>query len=632
MTLATISHPLPPVGLVGKAALVPAWTSLPAADLYAQFGNHRGNRGIRLDNLVVADCDNAEEVAWWLANAPVGSPYQSRGDRTHRSFWYRRPPGTWGKFNLRPKLEIRTGPGMQCAIPPSIHHDGVAYEWLGPALTEESFMSLPLFPEALLAEGGRRKEVTGMASKYPLSAQDVQGLLGPLGWHEDGAYWVHPKSSNGMTAVLYDDGRLHIFGETCAPLTQGKQYDRLDLQRALGKSMVPAVRKPGAPDEVDSGEALVTARLILSTIKVEEPRFNLITQRAVWRGEQLTEGARAQIRQAARGERCTPAAAEDAFQIVAESNPFHPVQDFLTEARSKWLANQQPSLSAVVDYFHPADEFGRWFPRWMFGAVRRAFTGAQNPVLVLTGGQGLGKSKFVRWLCSPLPEYYHEGGITPDSTDCSRMRAEKLVWEVPELGATTRKADREALKDFISAEQIELRLPYAHDPVRRRALSSFIATVNPEGSGGFLNDPTGYRRFLVAALMSIDWGYTALDPVLIWGEATDIWRTHPDEANLTRAEERLRDQAIKERYETSDPISDLVAEHIRYTGDPADWVSNNEIYAHLAEQISGGVRGQGRPHAVGVALNALGAKSLVRKVDGQTKRGWQGIQVVRRRH
>ncbi len=624
----TITHPLPPVALVGKAALVQNWTSLPAADLYERFAGHEGNRGIRLDNLVVADCDNAEEVAWWLENAPVASPYQSRGDRSHRSFWYRRPAGDWGKFNLRPHLEIRTGPGMQCAVPPSLHHGDVAYEWLGPAVTEDTFPDLPMFPEALLAEGGRRKEITGMASKYPLSGQDVQDLLGPLGWRTEGAYWVHPKSSNGMTAVLYDDGRLHIFGETCAPLTQGKQYDRLDLQRALGTSMVRAAdTTPGAPD---SGEALMIARAMLTAIRVEEPRFNVITQRAVYKGEALTEGVRAMIRQHARTERCQTAAAEDAFQIVAESNPFHPVQDFLTDARSKWLANQQPSLARLVDYVSPTDEFGRWFPRWIYGAVRRAFTGAQNPVLVLAGGQGIGKSNLVRWLSSPLPEYYHEGGITPDSTDCSRMRAEKLVWEVPELGATTRRADREALKDFISAVEIELRLPYAHDPVRRRALASFIATINPEGDGGFLSDPTGYRRFLVATLARIDWGYTTLDPVLIWGEATDMWMAHPEEANLTRAEERLRDEKIKEQYEVVDPIADLVAAHLSYTGDPADWVSNDALYTHLAEFVSGGVRGQGRPQLVGNALHKLGGVSQVRKVGGKAQRGWRMLKIDRR--
>ncbi len=100
----------------------------------------------------------------------------------------------------------------------------------------------------------------------------------------------------------------------------------------------------------------------------------------------------------------------------------------------------------------------------------------------------------------------------------------RLIWEVSELGTTTRRADNEALKHFLTAEQVSQRKPYGRYTISKPSRTSFIGTVNPTGYG-FLNDKTGSRRFVVCDIRSIDWQtYTMeLTPDLIWGEAYALY-------------------------------------------------------------------------------------------------------------
>ena len=53
-----------------------------------------------------------------------------------------------------------------------------------------------------------------------------------------------------------------------------------------------------------------------------------------------------------------------------------------------------------------------------------------------------------------MAEYYHEGAINPEDKDCRIRLMSTWIWTVSELGATTRKNDREALKSFLTLETV----------------------------------------------------------------------------------------------------------------------------------------------------------------------------------
>lgn len=143
---------------------------------------------------------------------------------------------------------------------------------------------------------------------------------------------------------------------------------------------------------------------------------------------------------------------------------FHPVKDYLNGLT--W--DNDTHIECLGQYFSDKDSvFTLYLRKWLIGAVAKAFTGAQNPMLVLVGGQGLGKGEFTRWLC-PVPDLFIESPIVPDLNDHKIRLCEKWVWQVGELGATTRKADVEALKDFLTLEGTTIRRPYGHFDTRPR--------------------------------------------------------------------------------------------------------------------------------------------------------------------
>ena len=81
-------------------------------------------------------------------------------------------------------------------------------------------------------------------------------------------------------------------------------------------------------------------------------------------------------------------------------------------------------------------------------------------MLVLSGAQGKGKSYLAKWLC-PLPDMFIESAIYPDNTDHLKYLASRWIWAVDELGATTRRADIEGLKAFITKDVATFRAVYA---------------------------------------------------------------------------------------------------------------------------------------------------------------------------
>ena len=189
--------------------------------------------------------------------------------------------------------------------------------------------------------------------------------------------------------------------------------------------------------------------------------------------------------------------------------------------------------------------FYLWLRRWLIGAVGKALEARQNVMLVLDSHQAAGKSYFVRWLGSVLPDYFSEAPLNPDDKDSWIRLMSTFVWELGELGSVTRRSDREALKHLISSRIVTVRKPYHRFDTIKPALASLIGTINNEA--GFLTDPTGNRRFLVCRLTGIDWAYTKkIDPHQVWAEAVTLYKA--GEPCLPTAEETKLQNAINDEY------------------------------------------------------------------------------------
>ena len=324
-----------------------------------------------------------------------------------------------------------------------------------------------------------------------------------------------------------------------------------------------------------------------------------------------------------------------AYITLASQRPFNPLQEYLNNLT--WDGHDY--IRDLSGYFQDDNDIEvtdnisithQWLHLWLVGAVAKALasdeleTAYQNPMLVLDGPQNCGKSYFAAWLCSDIPELFLEEPVNPDDKDDSLRLMSHFIWEVAELGATTRRADVEALKHFITRRTVTVRRPYGKYDIHGLSRASLIGTIN--NVSGFLNDPTGSRRFLITKLSGIDWSYsTDLLPKDIWAQAVDIYRQFgPPEIDLTTT--RLRDN-INEGYQVSDPVVDYISKY--FYVDPEDKESFTPTI-DIVDTIAINTLWRGTTRAlemsINSALNKLGLKKGRRSINQAKLRGYYGIR------
>lgn len=315
--------------------------------------------------------------------------------------------------------------------------------------------------------------------------------------------------------------------------------------------------------------------------------------------------------------------AEDAYQAEAWKNKYHPIKDYLS---SLSFQGGDP-ISELATFFN--DDYGMfpiWLKRWLIGSVARVFANVQNRVWILDGPQDIGKSHFVKWLCSPEPAYYHEGAINPDDKDNRLRRMSTWIWEVNEFGSTSRRADREALKAFITTHMVRERKPYGRYDIIGPAIVSFIGTVNNEM--GILNDPTGNRRFMISSVSSIDWDYTKLDIDQIWAQAYDLYIAG-EPWDLTKDEKKTANE-INDQFQMLDIVEETIKKHFDIEPDNENlWMAVTEIMDILKDPMQGNLKvgSEIDTRRVAAALTKLGlGKSKTRKLSGVVARGYYGIK------
>lgn len=272
------------------------------------------------------------------------------------------------------------------------------------------------------------------------------------------------------------------------------------------------------------------------------------------------------------------AAMSDAIITLAHKQRYNPIRDYLSSLDGKHipLSKDYPAaIYEIADHFENPDGFFKvWLFKWMIGCIAKIEQGIRNPMLVLVGPQQIGKSWFAEWLC-PIPGYFHRDAITPNDKDDHIRLTDTFIWEVEELGATTRKADIEGLKAFITRPNVKKRPAYGKHLINKPALCSFVGTVNNDGAG-FLNDPTGSTRYLACEVTGIDYAYSGYNQETLWAEAMYFYRQNPHCWKLSKEENQAR-TIINAAYEVVDPLEDIIDHLFEITGEPSDFLATKEI-------------------------------------------------------
>jgi len=243
---------------------------------------------------------------------------------------------------------------------------------------------------------------------------------------------------------------------------------------------------------------------------------------------------------------------------LAEEDAYHPMLEWIESA--DWDGDDRISTLAATLPVMPESEAIRniYVRKWVLQAVEAVASWRDKPgkpislphVLVLAGGQGLGKTSWFRRLGADkfLATECELHLSSSMSKDHQLAVLKNPMAELSEIDSTFRKSDVASLKSFISRPEDTIRAPYAARAVTRRRGTVFCGSVN---NADFLVDSTGSRRFWpIEVIDTIDYEH-GIEMQQLWAQAYAEWKEGA-QWTLTEEEDRLR-VADAERFTAAYP-------------------------------------------------------------------------------
>lgn len=253
---------------------------------------------------------------------------------------------------------------------------------------------------------------------------------------------------------------------------------------------------------------------------------------------------------------------EEAVQLVADRWHVHPVRDYLNEI--KWDKKKRID-TLLVRAAHAEDTpYVRAVTKNFFlSAVARIFRPGEkvDTMLILEGPQNVGKSTLFRALASDT--WFLDTLFTPGTKDAYQSLRRRWIIEWSELDALNR-VELSRVKAFVSSTTDSYRPSYGKSTIDFPRQCVFVGTVNP--SEGYLNDPTGSRRFWPVTVGRVDLKLVRAERDQLWAEAVaryrkdEVW--HLDDQKLIKAAAEEADKR-REREPWEKHFRDWLAEHER---------------------------------------------------------------------
>lgn len=272
---------------------------------------------------------------------------------------------------------------------------------------------------------------------------------------------------------------------------------------------------------------------------------------------------------------------QNAFRVVASKHSFHPIRDYLNSLSWDGI----PRVREALHHFLGAeisDYNENCLRLFMMGAVKRVFVPGSKfeLMLVLTGGQGAGKSTFLRFL-SIRDEWF--------SDDLKRLEDEKIyqrlaghwILEMSEMVATANAKSIEDIKSFLSRNKDTYKFPYDRYAADHLRQCVFAGTTNKTD---FLPmDRSGNRRFLPVQVHPEQAETHILTDELasrayidqMWAEIMVDYHAGRDHTHLSKEMEQQLALA-QEAFQQEDTLAGQIYSYME--GFPGDKLCTRQIY------------------------------------------------------
>jgi Virulence-associated protein E len=199
----------------------------------------------------------------------------------------------------------------------------------------------------------------------------------------------------------------------------------------------------------------------------------------------------------------------------------HPVRDRMATLQTTWDGTPRIETWLIDHLGSPDTPYFRAIGRiWLIAGVRRVRDpGCKfDQLLVLEGGQGVGKSSTLRALAMEADWFSDYFPLTDDPKRVIEAVTGKFVIEMAELSGM-RKTDVEPLKALISRQVDEARMAYGRQTKRHPRQCVLAGTTN---NTKYLRDVTGARRFWPVPVGVIDLEAFRLIVTQLWAEAAHL--------------------------------------------------------------------------------------------------------------
>lgn len=461
-------------------------------------------------------------------------------------------------------------------------------------------------------------------------------MLTSRGWRvayerDNVVYITRPGKEQGVSASLFYDDRmmLHVFTSSVQHFEPARSYDPFGVYARLehdgdfrkASQTLASAGYGHRPDAAGDEKSSTTDPVRKYLNEHYRFRYNTILFREYYAHNSLPNDWKLvndrfvnSLSCRCDDERIPKASVTNLWKVIQSdfSDDYNPFVEWYESLPAHNGTEYIEALAATVKVpEHMRYDWSKWLTKWLVAHVQQIVTGRSNhTALILRGGQGIGKTRWLNKLCPPeLRDYLYVGSLKVGDKDSEIKLAERFIINLDEF-ETMQRAEVGHLKSYMTKDSIDVRRPYMRASDNMRRWASFVGSVN---KAEFLTDDTGNRRFLIVEAEAIKHDHD-VDMKRVWAQAKDMYLSGYNHYFDTDEIDRLNRH--NEEYRKKTQAENLVIQYMEVPDGIIEWEWHTitEVCEWLTEHVDLKLNiGTYFMQELGAALTAHGYQSSKRK-------------------